>query len=84
MSTEADELRAELARLWDAVGPLLPPYIGARVVTTVSHPAVGIPKGHIGFVAEVKGRIRIVNFGSSMILAVDVANPQCGVEWGRQ
>lgn len=80
MTTEVEALRAELARLWDAVGPLLPPYIGARVVTTVSHPAAGIPKGHIGSVAEVDGRIRIANFGASGRLSFDVADPQCGVE----
>lgn len=82
--SEAEELRAELARLWDAVASVLPPQKGARVTATVSHPEAGIPKGQVGNVYEVNGRTRLAYFSASaMCFMFDVTDPRCGVEWGR-
>ena len=81
--SEAEELRAEIKRLWDAIAPVLPPQHNAQVATTMSHPAAGVPKGQIGFVHEVKGRVRVAIFAPRTLLEFDVSDPRCGVEWDR-
>lgn len=49
----------------------------------MSHPAAGVPKGQIGVVLEVNGRVRVASFVPGARFEFDISDPRCGVEWER-
>lgn len=84
MTSEIDDLRAELARLWDAVAPVLPPQKKCQVTATKAHNPAGVAKGDAGEVFEVIGKSRIAYFpGPGAVISFDVTDPNCGVEWSK-